>query len=201
MEIVCGQLFQALEYERMLSEEGISGQRHLTYILEQPERRAQKMKRIYEIRDYVAEGDLRFHDKEKLLSKTNREIKMLRTGKYLGEHEDHNKPADFDENTDYMKPFLTHLLSFGIGVGSGYKLKEFKDDQEKKSEEKFKQQVSEAFESAYKELQQRNTMPGKLIDEITSEMKQINEAANGVGKILIKLCEKLDEREKKKEGA
>ena len=79
MEIVCDQLFQALEYGRMLSEESISGQEHLNYVLEQPERREQKTKRIYDIRGMVAGGILRDRDRGNLLSSTNRELKMLKT--------------------------------------------------------------------------------------------------------------------------
>ena len=89
---------------------------------------------------------------------------------------------------------MTHLLSFALGVGSGYVLRQVKGDQERKFEDEIKRQTSEAVDAVYGSgrPKQSDRMPKSLIDGITDEMRETRKATEGIEKVMVRLFKKLE---------
>ena len=130
------QFSKVLRYGNMLNETEISGQAHLNYILEEPGKREQLADKIYEIKRSVAEDDLRASDKEHLLSRADRQLKLLETETET-EDEVGVGPGS------YLKPKVRDIIGVLLGMGATYSAIKTNETMQANRKERIKENIME----------------------------------------------------------
>jgi hypothetical protein len=129
-----------LKYEKELGELGISGENQLRYFSEQPERMAQRMDDIYEIKSRIAEDNLKSADREYLLGRANQELEKLNRAGSIGSRE--------KEFLSYIRPKIRDVFGMVLGGAAAYALIKTNETSKRKRNDTLRKEIMEIIGSA-----------------------------------------------------
>ena len=131
---------RALQYEKEIGKLGISGENHLNYFSEEPEKLTQRAAEIYDIKRRIAEDNLKCEDREYLLGRADQELKRLKGVDSAG--------SDEQEFLSYIKPKIRDVFGMALGGAAAYAMIKTDELSRRKRNDRLREDIMEIIQSA-----------------------------------------------------